>query len=154
MAKVDNIIAKNRHAFHDYEILEKFEAGIELVGCEVRSLRENNAQITDAFALVRRGEAWLSNLHIPPYKNGNINNVDSDRRRKLLLHKKEIRYLQQKTEEKGLTIVPLNIYFDKNGRVKVQIALARGKKLHDKRHSMKERDINREIQRELKWRSR
>ena len=147
-------IARNRKAFHDYEILEKFEAGIELTGTEVRSLRDNNCQLTDTFALVRNGEVWLSNLHISPYENGNIANVDPDRRRKLLLHKNEIRYLAQKTQEKGLALVPLDMYFNDNGLVKVTLALARGKKLYDKRNSMKERDTAREIDRALKARSR
>ena len=149
-----NTIAKNRHAFHDYEILENFEAGIELVGCEVKSLQENNAQITDAFCMIREAECWLNNLHIPPYSHGNIANPDPDRKRKLLLHKREIRHLAKKNEEKGLAIIPLKLYYAKNGKVKVEIALARGKKLHDKRQTMKERDVNREIQRELKMRSR
>lgn len=150
----EKTIAKNRKAFHDYEILETFEAGIELTGTEVRSLRENNAQLTDAFALVRNGEVWLSNFHISPFSNGNIANVDPDRRRKLLLHKKQIRYLAEKTQEKGLAVVPLKLYFKDNGLVKVEIALARGKKLHDKRSSMKERDMRREIDRALKDRAR
>lgn len=146
------IIAKNRRAHHDYEVLERFEAGIELTGTEVRSLRDNNAQLTDAFALVRGGEVWLNNLHIAPYENGNIANVDPDRKRKLLLHKKQIRYLAEKTQEKGLALVPLDLYFNDNGLVKVSIALARGKKLYDKRNSMKERDMKREIERTLKSR--
>lgn len=146
------IIAKNRRAHHDYEILERLEAGIELTGTEVRSLRDNNAQLTDAFALIRGGEAWLNNFHIAPYENGNIANVDPDRRRKLLLHKKQIRYLAEKTQEKGLALVPLDIYFNDNGLVKVTLALARGKKLYDKRNSMKERDVKREIERTLKSR--
>ena len=145
-------IAKNRKARHDYEILETFEAGIELTGTEVRSLRENNCQLTDTFALVRNGEVWLSNLHIAPFSNGNIANVDPDRRRKLLLHKKQIRYLAQKTQEKGLALVPLDIYFNDNGLVKVGLALARGKKLYDKRNSMKERDMKRDVERALKAR--
>lgn len=145
-------IAKNRKAFHDYEILESFEAGIELTGTEVRSLRDNNCQLTDTFAFIRNGEAWLVNLHIAPFANGNIANVDPDRRRKLLLHKKQIRYLAVKTQEKGLSIVPLKIYFNDRNRVKVEIALARGKKLFDKRNSMKERDMKREIERSLKAR--
>ena len=146
-------IAKNRKAFHDYEILETFEAGIELTGTEVRSLRDNNAQLTDTFALIRNGEAWLNNLHIAPFTNGNIANVDPDRRRKLLLHKKQIRYLAEKAQEKGLAIVPLKMYFNDRNLVKVEIALARGKKLYDKRASMKERDTKREIERALKSRS-
>ncbi len=147
-------IAKNRKAYHDYEILEKFEAGIELTGTEVRSLRDNNAQLTDTFALVRGGEVWLSNLHIPPFAHGNIANVDPDRRRKLLLHKKQIRYLAEKTQEKGLAIVPIQMYFNEAGLVKIEIALARGKKLYDKRNSMKERDTKRDIDRALKERTR
>jgi SsrA-binding protein len=150
----EKTIAKNRRAHHEYEVLETFEAGIELTGTEVRSLRENNAQLTDAFALVRNGEVWLSNLHISPFSHGNIANADPDRRRKLLLHKKQIRYLAQKTQEKGFAVVPLKMYFKENGLVKVEIALARGKKLHDKRTSLKERDTKREIDRALKERSR
>lgn len=145
-------IASNRKALHDYEILETFEAGIELTGTEVRSLRENNCQLTDTFALVRDGEAWLLNLHIAPYSNGSIFNSDPDRKRKLLLHKKQIRYLAQKTQEKGLALVPLEIRFNDNGLVKVDLALARGKKLYDKRNSMKERDVKRDIERALKAR--
>ena len=153
-AKQGRDIAKNRRAFHDYEVLETFEAGIELAGTEVRSLRDNNCQLTDAFALVRNGEVWLSNLHIPPFANGNLANVDPDRRRKLLLHKKQIRYLASKTQEKGFALVPLKMYFKDNGLVKVELALARGKKLYDKRESMKERDTAREIDRALKERTR
>lgn len=148
------IIAKNKRAFHEYEMVETFECGIVLTGTEVRSLRENNCQLTDGFALVRNNEVWLNNLHIPPYSHGSIFNGDPDRRRKLLMHRKEIRLLTQRTQEKGLTLVPTKIYFDKNGRVKVEIALARGKKLHDKRQAMAERDQKREIERALKERSR
>ena len=154
MKREQKTIAKNRRALHDYEILETFEAGIELTGTEVRSLRENNCQLTDCFALVRHGEVWLNNVHIAPYKQGSIFNPDPDRRRKLLLHKKQIRYLQAKTQEKGLAIVPLKMYFKDNGLVKVELALARGKKLYDKRSSMKERDTRREIDRAIKERSR
>ncbi len=145
-------IASNRKALHDYEVLETFEAGIELTGTEVRSLRENNCQLTDTFALIRDGQAWLLNLHISPYSNGNIFNADPDRKRKLLLHKKQIRYLAQKTQEKGLALVPLKIRFNNKGLVKVDIALARGKKLYDKRNSMKERDVKRDIERAIKTR--
>ena len=147
-------ISKNRKAFHEYFVLERFEAGIELSGTEVRSLRENNCQLTDCFVLIRGGEAWLHNVHIAPYRNGNIANVDPDRKRKLLLHRKQIRYLEQKTREAGLAIVPIGIYFSTNGLVKLEIALARGKKLHDKRQAMAERDSKREIARALKMRSR
>ena len=150
----EKTIAKNRRAFHDYEILETFEAGIELTGTEVRSLRDNNAQLTDAFALIRGGQAWLNNLHIAPFQHDNIANGVPDRRRKLLLHKKQIRYLAEKTQEKGLAVVPLKLYFNDRNLVKVEIALARGKKLYDKRTSLKERDVKREIDRALKDRSR
>lgn len=147
-------IAKNRKAFHDYEILETYEAGIELTGTEVRSLRDNHCQLTDCFALIRGGEVWIHGVHIPPYKFGNIANPDPDRKRRLLLHKKEIRILQQKTAEKGLALVPLKMYFNKRSLVKLELALCRGKKNYDKRASMAERDSKREIARALKERSR
>lgn len=152
--KQDATIAKNRRALHEYEVIETFEAGIELVGCEVRSLRDNGCQLTDCFALIRGGEVWLNNVHIPPFSQGNINNADPDRKRKLLMHKRQIRYLSEKVSEKGLALVPLKMYFKDNGLVKVELALARGKKLYDKRASMKERDAKREIDRALKERSR
>jgi len=147
-------IAQNRRAHFEYEILETFEAGIELSGTEVRSLRENNCQLTDCFALVRNGEVWLNNVHIAPYENGNICNVDPDRKRKLLLHKKQIRYMEQQISQKGLTLVPLKMYFKENGLVKVELAIARGKKTYDKRATMAKRDSQREIDRALKERSR
>lgn len=145
-------IAKNRRAYHEYEILETFEAGIELSGTEVRSLRENNCQLTDCFALIRGGEVWLHNVHIAPYSNGNIANVDPDRKRKLLLHRREIRLLEQKTREKGLTLVPVSMYFKENSLVKVELALARGKKTYDKRQAIAKRDAQREIDRAVKER--
>lgn len=148
------MIAKNRRAYHEYEILETYEAGIELTGTEVRSLRENNCQLTDCFALIRGGEVWLHNVHIAPYKNGTVFNVDPDRKRKLLLHRREIRILEQKTREKGLALVPVSMYFHKNKLVKVELAVARGKKLHDKRDSIAKRDAQRDIDRALKERSR
>ena len=150
----EKTIAKNRRAYHEYEILETFEAGIELKGTEVRSLRENNCQLTDCFALVRDGEVWLHNVHIPPYSHGNISNVDPDRKRKLLLHRKEIRRLSELTREKGMALVPLRMYFKENSLVKVELAIARGKKLYDKRASMAERDTRLAIERALKERSR
>ena len=118
-------IAKNRKALHEYEVLETLEAGIELTGTEVRSLRECHCQLTDCFALVRNGEVWLHNVHIPPYSHGNIANVDPDRKRRLLLHKKEIRRLQEQVREKGMAIVPLKMYFKENALVKVELAVAR-----------------------------
>ena len=154
MKKERKLIAKNRRAFHEYEILERYEAGLELTGTEVRSLRENNCQLTDCFVLIRGGEAWLHNVHIAPYSNGNIANVDPDRKRKLLLHKKEIRLIEQKVRERGMAIVPVSMYFKENSLVKVEIAVARGKKIHDKRQSIAARDQQRDIQRALKERMR
>lgn len=150
----EKLIARNRRAFHDYEILETYEAGVELTGTEVRSLRDNNCQLTDCFALVRGGQVWLNNVHIPPYKNGNLNNVDPDRRRRLLLHKREIRILEEKTREKGMALVPVKLYFKHNALVKLELAVCRGKKLYDKRAAMAARDAQREIERALKARSR
>lgn len=155
MAKREQkIIAKNRRALHDYEIIETYEAGIELTGTEVRSLRENNCQLTDCFALIRNGEVWLNNVHIAPFSHGNIANPDPDRRRKLLLHRRQIRTIEQQTREKGMTLVPLKLYFNENSLVKVELAVARGKKLYDKRASMAARDARREVERALKERSR
>lgn len=154
MGKDIKAIAKNRRAFHDYEILDTLEAGIVLTGTEVCSLRENNCQLTDCFALIRNNEVWLNNLHIAPYSHGNIANPDPDRKRKLLLHRKQIRELIQKTQEKGLALVPLKMYFDQNSRVKLELAVGRGKKLYDKRAAMAERDSKREIERAMKQRYR
>ncbi len=154
MKREAQTIAKNRKALHEYEVVETLEAGIELTGTEVRSLRDNHCQLTDCFALVRNGEVWLHNVHIPPYAHGNIANVDPDRKRKLLLHKRQIRQLQEQVKEKGMAIVPLKMYFNESSLVKVELAVARGKKLYDKRASMAERDSRREVERALKERSR
>ena len=154
MARAEKIIAKNRRAFHEYEILDTYEAGIVLTGTEVCSLRENNCQLTDCFALIRNGEVWLHNLHIAPYSHGNLANPDPDRTRKLLLHRSQIRDLARKTQERGMALVPLKIYFDDNSRVKIELEVARGKKLYDKRASMAERDSTREIDRAMKQRYR
>lgn len=147
-------IASNRRASHEYEILERYEAGIQLTGTEVRSLRDNNCQLTDCYALIRNGEVWLHNVHISPYRNGGFDNVDPDRKRKLLLHRREIRTLEQKTQERGLTLVPLSMYFNENSLVKVELALARGKKIYDKRQSIAKRDAARDIERAMKERYR
>ena len=147
-------IARNRTANHDYFIDETFEAGLVLTGTEVRSLRERNCQITDAFVLIRNGEAWLHGVHILPFSHGNIANGDPDRKRKLLLHKRQIEYLASKTQQQGMAIVALRMYFDEHNRVKLTIGLARGKKNYDKRADMAKRDLDREIQRVLKERSR
>ena len=154
MAAGEKTLVTNRRARHEYTIDETYEAGIELKGCEVRSLRENHCQMTDCFALIRDGECWLHNVHIAPYSHGNIANPDPDRKRKLLLHKRQIRLLHEAVKEKGMALVPLEMYFDENGRVKVRLAMARGKKLYDKRAAQAARDSKREIERALKERSR
>ncbi len=148
------VIAKNRTAWHDFFIDETFEAGVVLTGTEVKSLRERNCQITDAFVLVRGDEAWLHGVHILPYSNGTVWNADPDRKRKLLLHRRQIDYLRSKVEQQGAAIVALQMYFDEHNRVKLEIGLARGKKLYDKRADMAKRDMDREIRRALKTRSR
>ena len=147
-------IAKNRSAHHEYFIEETYECGIELSGTEVRSLRERACQITDTFALIRDRECWLIGVHIHPYSHGTIFNRDPDRRRKLLLHRKQIDYLDGKLRTRGYALVPLELYFDDNGRVKLLLGLGRGKKLYDKREDMAKRDMQREIDRALKMRAR
>jgi SsrA-binding protein len=144
-------IARNKRARHDYEIIETWEAGIVLTGTEVKALRDGRAQIGDAYAVLKEGEAWLLNAHIAPYEKGNIWNHEPTRSRKLLLHQKEIRQMIGAVERKGLTLVALELYF-KHGRAKVRIGLGRGKKLHDKRADVKERDDARDMQRALKTR--
>lgn len=147
-------IAKNRSARHEYFIEETYECGIELAGTEVRSLRERACQISDTFALVRGRECWLVGVHIHPYSHGTIFNRDPDRRRKLLLHRKEIDYLDRKLHDRGYALVPLELYFNEDGRVKLTLGLGRGKKLCDKREDMAKRDIQRDIDRALKARNR
>ena len=147
-------IAKNRKAFHDYFVEDRIEAGIELTGTEVCSLRENSAQLRDCFIVIRRGEAWLNGVHISPYSHGSIFNVDPERRRRLLLHKKEILKLQQQADRKGYSLIPLSMYFNPKGRVKVEVGVCCGKKTYDKRAYIKERDTKREIDRALKSRNR
>ena len=147
-------IAKNRKAFHDYFVEDRIEAGIELTGTEVCSLRENSAQLRDCFIVIRRGEAWLNGVHISPYSHGSIFNVDPERRRRLRLHKKEILKLQQQADRKGYSLIPLSMYFNPKGRVKIEVGVCRGKKAYDKRASIKERDTKREIDRALKSRNR
>ncbi len=147
-------IARNKSARHEYFIDETFEAGLVLKGTEVRSLRERACQITDAFCLIRGREAWLHGVHIHPFSHGSVFNVDPDRKRKLLLHRRQIDYLDNKLRTKGMALVPLELYFDEHNRVKLSIGLARGKKLYDKRDDMAKRDVQREIQRALKERSR
>jgi len=141
-------VATNRQASFRYELLEKWEAGIQLQGSEVKSLREGGVQLKDSYAELRDGEVWLQNMHIAPYKPAAQDNHEPERPRKLLLHRREIERLIGKTAEKGLTLVPTRVYF-KGPRAKVEIALARGKDIRDKRRSIKEREQRREIERAL-----
>jgi len=147
----EKVIAENRRARHDYHLLERYEAGIVLTGTEVKSLRESRATLQQAYADVRGEEVWLVGAHIAEYAQGNVNNHDPDRDRKLLLHKKEIASLIGKVRERGFTLVPTRLYW-KNGKVKVEIALARGKELHDKRRDIARRDADRQIERALRSR--
>jgi SsrA-binding protein len=146
-------IAENRKAFYDYHILETFEAGIALLGTEVKGIREGQANLRDSFARVDKGEVWLFNVHINPYSHRGYVDHDPKRKRRLLLHKHEIRKLIGKTVEKGLTLVPTRLYF-KNGKVKVSIALAKGKQDHDKRETMRRREADRETRAAVKERVR
>jgi SsrA-binding protein len=146
-------ITENRKAFHDYHIIETFEAGIVLVGTEVKSIREGSANLRDSFARLEDGEVWLYNVHINPYSHRGYTNHEPTRKRKLLLHRQEIRKLIGKTVEKGMTLVPTRLYF-KNGHVKVSLALAKGKQAHDKRETIKRRDIDRETRAAVKERKR
>lgn len=142
-------IAQNRKARHEYFVLESIEAGIELVGTEVKSIRGGNVNLKDSWVDVREGQAYLIGMHVSPYEKGNIFNRDPERTRKLLMHKSEIRRLYAETKTKGLTLVPISLYF-KGSNVKVQVGLCRGKKLYDKRASTAERDAKRDIDRAVK----
>lgn len=148
------LISRNRSARHEYEIEETWEAGIELTGTEVRSLRERACQISDSYCIVRNGQLWLVGVHIHPFSHGTVWNVDPDRRRRLLMHRHQINYLDEKLRIRGMAIVPLQLYFDEHNRAKLQIGLARGKKLYDKRRDLAQRQSEREVQRALKERSR
>jgi len=147
------LVTENRKAFHDYHILETFEAGVALLGTEVKGIREGRANLRDSYAQVDRGEVWLHNVHINPYSHRGYVDHDPKRKRRLLLHKYEIRKLIGKTVEKGLTLVPTRLYF-KNGRVKVSIALAKGKQAHDKRDAIRQREVDRETRAAVKERRR
>jgi SsrA-binding protein len=146
-------VATNRRARHKFELVERMEAGIELLGTEVKSLRGGKAQMTDAYAVVDGGEVWLRNLHIPPYPPAARENHEPMRTRKLLLHRAEIERLIGKSQQKGLTLIPVRIYF-KGPRAKVELALARGKEGKDRRREIAERDVRREVEREFKGRMR
>ena len=145
-------IAGNRKAFHDYFVEDKYEAGIELAGTEVKSIRMGNVNLKDAFCTIKDGQMTLNGMHVSPYEKGNIFNKDPLRVRKLLLHKSEINKLIGKTKEKGMAIVPLKVYFSKS-LVKVEIGLAKGKKLYDKRDDIAKKDQKREAEREFKIRN-
>jgi SsrA-binding protein len=153
MAKVggEKLIAENRRARHEYHLLERVEAGLALSGSEVKSLRQGHAILQRAYADARNGELWLVGLHVPAYEQASVAQHDPDRDRKLLLHRRQIDQLSSKVAERGLTLVPTRLYF-KNGRVKVELALARGKELRDKRRDIAERETKRRIERTLKTR--
>ena len=146
------VIAQNKKARHDYSILEVMECGIVLSGTEVKSLRAGRASLVDGFAMVNDGELWLSGVHIPEYTEGTWNNHPPRRERKLLIHRKEIDKLEAETKQGGLTLVPLSLYF-KDGKAKIELALAKGKKAHDKRATLMEQQATREISRELSRRN-
>ncbi len=145
----NTVVATNRKAFHEYHVLEKFEAGIQLKGSEVKSIREGKASLKQAYILIRKGEAWLRGSHIASYSHTGFEGHEPVRDRKLLLHKREIYKVNSKLAEKGLTAVPTKLYF-KGGFIKLEFGLAKGKKLYDKRDTKKKRDVERDIQRALK----
>jgi SsrA-binding protein len=147
------VVASNRKARHEYEILDTFEAGIALRGPEVKSLRNGKANLTDGYAVIRRGEVFLANVHIGAYEKAWRENLEPRRERKLLLHRAEISRLEGKVAERGLTLIPLQLYF-KNGRAKVELGLCRGKRRHDKRESIRRREMERDLQRALRARGR
>jgi SsrA-binding protein len=149
----ETLIADNRKAFHDYHILETFEAGIALLGTEVKGIREGKANLRDSYARVENAEVFLYNVHINPYSHRGYVDHDPKRRRKLLLHREEIRKLVGKTTQKGLTLVPTRMYF-RNGKVKITLALARGKQAHDKRETIRRREVERETRAMVKERRR
>ncbi|MBI3139312.1 MAG: SsrA-binding protein SmpB [Sphingobacteriales bacterium] len=141
---------RNRQAYHDYFIDVKYEAGMILLGTEVKSLRAGRASFNDSYCLLQKGEIWLKSLHIAEYSHGTVNNHDPLRDRKLLLEKREIRKIEAKLKEKGYTLIPLRIYFSEKNLAKIEIGLARGKKMHDKRESIRQKDAEREMKRHFK----
>jgi SsrA-binding protein len=145
----EKIVVQNKRARREYHILEKFEAGLELRGTEVKSLRAGHMSLQESYVGVERGQIYLTGAHISPYEQGNINNHDSDRARRLLMHKREIVRLGQIVAEKGLTLVPLKVYF-KQGRAKIEIALCRGKHTVDKRQTLRDREVQRDMERAIK----
>ena len=151
--KAQTSIAENRKAYHDFHLLETFEAGIVLLGTEVKSIREGRVNLRDSYARIDKGEVWLSNVHISPYSHTGYAHHEERRQRKLLLHRHEIRKLNGRVTEKGLTLVPLQMYF-KDGRVKVSLALVKGKQAHDKRETIRRREVDRETRAAVKARQR
>ncbi|HIB26490.1 MAG TPA: SsrA-binding protein SmpB [Candidatus Marinimicrobia bacterium] len=148
---MDNrIVATNRKAYHEYHILDKYETGIELLGSEVKSLREGNANLKEAYIVIRKEQAWVLGIHISPYSHTGFEGHEPVRERRLLLHKREIEKIKISLEQKGLTAVPLQMYFNPNGWAKLEIGIAKGKKIYDKRKAIRERDIQREAERELR----
>ncbi|TCV97894.1 SsrA-binding protein [Longibaculum muris] len=143
------IVSQNKKAYHDFFILDTYEAGIELKGTEIKSVRKGSVNLKDSFIRIKNDEAFIENMHIAPYEQGNRFNHEPLRTRKLLLHKKQIKKLQKEEKENGLTIVPTKLYFN-TSKLKVEVALARGKKLYDKRQDLKEKDSKRDIERALK----
>ena len=149
----DRVVATNREAYHNYHILETHECGIALTGTEVKSIREGRCNLKDGYAQIRKSEAWLVNVHISPYSHGNRENHDPTRARKLLMHRLEIDKLAGKVQEKGLTLVPTKLYL-KKGRIKLELGVAKGKKLYDKRETERRREADREARTMIKERSR
>ena len=143
-------ITVNRKAFHDYEIISKHEAGMVLLGTEVKAIREGRVNLKNSHVEIRKGEAFLVNCHIGPYSNANLNNHEPERPRKLLLHARELHKFDQRVTVKGVTIVPLRMYFSPGGRVKLEIGMVKGRRSYDKKQKLKDRDIRREVDRELK----
>jgi SsrA-binding protein len=141
---------KNRSAYHEYFIDDKYEAGMVLLGTEVKSLREGKASFNDSYCMLHKGEVWLKSLHISEYSHGSVNNHEPLRDRKLLLQKREIKKIESKLKEKGYTLIPLRIFFSDKKLAKIEIGLAKGKKLHDKRESIKQKEMEREMKRHLK----
>lgn len=151
MAKVqNNINIKNKRATFDYELVEKFVAGIVLTGTEIKSIRGGKASLVDSYCYFAKGELWIKSMNIPEYFYGSYNNHNQTRDRKLLLNKKELRKLERKTKESGLTIIPVRLFLNEKGLAKLQIALAKGKKEYDKRHALKEKDDKRQMDRFMK----
>jgi SsrA-binding protein len=153
MVKEEKVLAANRAAFHNYHISDKYEAGVALLGTEVKSVLDGRVQLKEAYISVRDGEAWLFNAHISPYSHGNRENHDPLRTRKLLLHRREIDKLDEAAAKQGMTLVPTRVYF-KNGRIKLEVGVARGKKLYDKRETELRRTVERETRAQLKERTR